>query len=433
MSSIQVRKETGCLILDFYHQGKRCREQTALPDTPANRKKVQKLLDKMDEAMTLGTFDYASFFPNSKQAAKFREAPLPSGTTPIAESIAEMGTGDANASPLDDTPLFRDFAEVWFAEKSPEWRQSYREQIRQDLDRSLIPRFGDKVVGRITKADILSFRADLAKVQARGKKSVLSNQRINKLLAPMRMILNEAADRYDFRMVFATIKQLKIQKHDVFPFSLKEVQDIVNTVRADYKNYFKVRFFTAMRTGEINGLKWKFVDFERRLILVRQTVVQGREEYTKTDGSQRDIQMSQIVYDALKEQEKATRGFSEFVFCTRDGKSLDHKNITNRVWNPLLRHLGLERRRPYQCRHTCATLWLAAGESPQWIASQLGHTTTEMLFRVYARFVPNLTRRDGSAFERMLLNTGTVDAATSVDDAANEPMSPKEKKESGHG
>lgn len=30
MSSIQVRKETGCLILDFYHQGKRCREQTAL-------------------------------------------------------------------------------------------------------------------------------------------------------------------------------------------------------------------------------------------------------------------------------------------------------------------------------------------------------------------------------------------------------------------
>jgi integrase len=25
-----------------------------------------------------------------------------------------------------------------------------------------------------------------------------------------------------------------------------------------------------------------------------------------------------------------------------------------------------------------------------------------MLFRVYSRYVPNLTRRDGSAFERML-------------------------------
>ena len=28
-----------------------------------------------------------------------------------------------------------------------------------------------------------------------------------------------------------------------------------------------------------------------------------------------------------------------------------------------------------------------------------------MLFRVYSRYVPNLTRRDGSAFERLLINT----------------------------
>jgi integrase len=47
-------------------------------------------------------------------------------------------------------------------------------------------------------------------------------------------------------------------------------------------------------------------------------------------------------------------------------------------------------------------LWLAAGESPEWIARQMGHSTTEMLFRVYSRFVPNLTRQDGSAFERLV-------------------------------
>jgi len=163
-----------------------------------------------------------------------------------------------------------------------------------------------------------------------------------------------------------------------------------------------VRFFTGMRTGEIDGLQWKYVDFERRLILVRETVVAGEEEYTKTDGSQRDIQMSQLVYDALKAQEQGTRPLSKFVFCNRDGKPLDYKNVTNRVWKPLLRHLGLKVRRPYQCRHTAATLWLASGEAPEWIARQLGHTTTEMLFRVYSRYVPNLTRRDGSAFERLL-------------------------------
>jgi integrase len=68
-----------------------------------------------------------------------------------------------------------------------------------------------------------------------------------------------------------------------------------------------------------------------------------------------------------------------------------------------LRHLDLRLRRPYQTRHTAATLWLASGESPQWIARQLGHASTEMLFKVYARYVPNLTRQDGSAFERLLL------------------------------
>jgi integrase len=47
-------------------------------------------------------------------------------------------------------------------------------------------------------------------------------------------------------------------------------------------------------------------------------------------------------------------------------------------------------------------MWLAAGENPEWIARQLGHTTTEMLFRVYSRFIPNLTRKDGSAFDRLV-------------------------------
>ena len=32
----------------------------------------------------------------------------------------------------------------------------------------------------------------------------------------------------------------------------------------------------------------------------------------------------------------------------------------------------------------------------------MGHTTTKMLFNVYSRYVPNLTRQDGSAFDRLL-------------------------------
>ena len=156
-----------------------------------------------------------------------------------------------------------------------------------------------------------------------------------------------------------------------------------------------------MRTGEIDGLQWDHVDFQRRQILVRQALVNGQLEYTKNDGSFRTIEMSQMVIDALNDQKRAT-GNMDFVFCTRNGGPLSHNNVTKRVWYPLLRHLGLRDRRPYQTRHTAATLWLASGESPEWIARQMGHTTTEMLFRVYSRFVPNLTRQDGSAFERLI-------------------------------
>jgi integrase len=349
------------------------------------------------EEIALGTFNYRDFFPSSKNAAKFDKLQVEVDATvnPVAQAVSSIGSRPA-------TPLFKDFVEIWFREKSIEWRTSHKKTVRDDINKRLIPRFGEMMVGNITKADILAFRADLAKAPARNKNNTLSNPRINKILNPLRQILCEAADRHDFRTPFENIKQLKVKRTDVEPFSLEEVKTIIDTVRPDYKNYFTARFFTGMRTGEVHGLKWKYVDFDRRLILIRETVVDGEETYTKTDSSQREIQMSQLVFDALKDQEKSTRKISEFVFCNREGQPLDYKNVNNRVWKPLLRHLGLKVRRPYQCRHTAATLWLGAGENPEWIARQLGHTTTEMLFRVYSRYVPNLTRRDGSAFERLL-------------------------------
>jgi len=90
------------------------------------------------------------------------------------------------------------------------------------------------------------------------------------------------------------------------------------------------------------------------------------------------------------------------VFCNKKGKPLDHRNVTKRIWYPLLRRLNISKRVPYQTRHTAATLWLASGENPEWISRQLGHANSQMLFKVYARYVPNLTRQDGSAFERLL-------------------------------
>lgn len=412
MASIQTRKRDNTLIIDFYNKGTRCREQTALTDTAANRKKVQKVLDRLEAEIAAGTFEYRRFFPGSKNSDKF-DTPDPTVainqitqavTGTLGQVIGQMSAGFAG------TPKLSEFVETWYSEKEVEWRRSHKYNIRSDLDGQIIPRWGEWEVGRITKADILAYRADLAKVQARGKTTMLSNRRINRLVNLLRQVINEAADRFDFRTPFQNIKQLKIKRTDVNPFTLDEVMKILTTIRPDFRSYYTMRFFTGMRTGEADGLKWKYVDFDKRLILVRETIVMGEDEYTKNDSSQRDIQMSQVVYDTLKAQEKVTLGKCDYVFCTRNGQPLDNKNVTNRVWYPLLRHLDLSPRRAYQTRHTAATLWLAAGESPEWIARQMGHTTTEMLFRVYSRYVPNLTRQDGSAFERLMLQNGAGEA-----------------------
>jgi len=412
MASIRVRKETGLLFFDFRFRGQRCREQTMLQDTPANRKRLEKALAKIEADIAAGTFDYSATFPGSRNIPALEPAPAP---------VPGLGTRAAPASAsaaTNPTPTFKDFTATWLTERQIEWRRSHLKVLKCTLDGHLLPHFGDQPVGTITKADILAFRTKLADLPGRtGPK--MSPKRINGILAPMRQILAEAADRYGFVSPTLNLKPLRLRKTDVEPFTLEQVQQMLATVRPDWRNYFTVRFFTGMRTGEAHGLKWKYVDLDKRLILIRETFVLGEDEYTKTDSSQRDIRMTQVVFEALQDQYLATGKLSEYVFCNREGKPLDNDNFGSRVWYPLLRHLGLKKRRPYQMRHTAATLWLASGEAPEWIARQLGHSSTEMLFRVYSRYVPNLTRQDGSAIDRLL---ATRFATTNAQTAAGAPQ-----------
>jgi integrase len=429
MGSIRKRDDNGLLFFDFRYRGQRRRETTALEDTPANRKRLQKALDRIEEEIKAGTFDYARSFPGSKQAARLAAPAMAPLTAAVASTLTEATdtspamVPDAAVSilvPQIQLPTFNAFTDIWLIENEVSWRRSYRRTMVDILDNHLRPVFGEKDIGEITKAEILAFRSELAKAPGR-KAETLSAKRINAVMAPLRQILDEAADRYEFKTAFRKIKPLKLPRVDIAPFSLVEVQKILITVRPDFHDYFLMRFFTGMRTGEIDGLQWKYIDFERRLILVRETIVAGKLGIPKTEGSIRDIQMSEAVYQALRRQEKATRHQSVFVFCNGEGLPLDHANVTKRVWYPLLRHLKLTPRRPYQTRHTAATLWLASGENPQWIARQMGHVSTEMLFKVYAGYVPNLTRQDGSAFERLLLQSGVVSPVGTDTPAANDP------------
>lgn len=113
--------------------------------------------------------------------------------------------------------------------------------MRGILDSHILPRFGKKKISAITKQDILSFRTDLAKVQTR-KGQALSPSRINHIMTPLRMMLNEAADRYEFTSPWKNIKALKVPRTEVDPFNLQEVEKIIQGAPKEFKNYYIIRF-----------------------------------------------------------------------------------------------------------------------------------------------------------------------------------------------
>ena len=99
MAKVRARKDNGLLFLDFYHRGVRCREQTALPDTAENRRRVQSLMSRISKEIKQGLFDYGATFPGSPKAAQFATPPGANGSTaPVATggvaAPAVMGGGD---------------------------------------------------------------------------------------------------------------------------------------------------------------------------------------------------------------------------------------------------------------------------------------------------------------------------------------------------
>lgn len=390
MASVGARR--GRFYIDFRYKGIRYREQTDIIDNAANQRKVGQLIKRMEAEITLGSFDYLTYFPEGKSAAKFK----------VQKQRLDAGRPTPQS--------FEVFAEVWFSEKQIEWSSSYRYIVRGRMDKHIIPFFKGKKLDEIDKAMIMQFRTYLSQLPGQSGGTVTGSC-INNILHPLRQILREGADRFSFTDPWQNIKRIKEARSQISPFSLQEVSLFLQKIRSDFKTYYTTRFFTGLRSGEIDGLKWKYVDFERKQILVREALVKGKMVGTKTDGSMREVDMNSLVYETLIKHKEEVGGRSEFVFSTASGSPLHNRNVTMRIWYPMLRHLGMEPRRPYQTRHTAATLWLAAGENPEWIARQMGHTTTKMLFQVYSRYVPNLTRQDGSAFEKLLQSQFNVNGA----------------------
>ncbi|UCF94551.1 MAG: tyrosine-type recombinase/integrase [Desulfobacterales bacterium] len=154
-----------------------------------------------------------------------------------------------------------------------------------------------------------------------------------------------------------------------------------------------------MRPSEQVALKWETIDDEG--IYIGLSRVRNREKSDlKNEYSRRRIELRPAMREVLEKQREQVKDFdSPYVFLTQVGTPIIQDRLRDQ-WSKAMTASGLTYRRIYETRHTFASWALGAGELPEWVARTLGHADTSMIYRTYGRYIPNLTRQDGSAFER---------------------------------
>ena len=162
--------------------------------------------------------------------------------------------------------------------------------------------------------------------------------------------------------------------------------------------------FYGMRRGEVLGLRWNAIDFERGTITVKHTVtsfnldgkhVQLKQDSAKSKSSIRTLPLvGQFKEYFLKvkeaqEQNKRVCGnaysykYDGYVFVSELGELMKPNYITSE-FPKLLTKNGLRRIRYHDLRHSCASLLLANGVPMKQIQEWLGHSDFSTTANVYA-------------------------------------------------
>ena len=185
----------------------------------------------------------------------------------------------------------------------------------------------------------------------------------------------------------------KWQKAPPDPFSRNEAEAIIADMAKHYPeqvaNFVEWWFFSGPRTSEAFGLQWPKVDLRSGHMLIDAAVVRGERKDTKTSVA-RDVMLNSRALGALQRQRKHTQMAGAEVWQDpRYGTPwVDERAFRRSYWTPCLKRLGIRYRRPYNMRHTYATMLLMAPKppSPAWCAKQMGHSV-EMFLRTYSRWI----------------------------------------------
>lgn len=334
--------------------------------TPANVKWAHRLAAEIRDRMRHDTFSMAEYFPLA-------------GTSGTTVTVGKQ---------LDD----------WLAAQriKNSTRRGYTSVIR--FWKSLI---GDRPLRGLKHSNILD---------ALASRPDLSGKTVNNRVSVLREALEMAVlDKLLPDNAASHVPSAKWQQQPVDPFTAEEADRIIAGIKEpQVANYTAFKFFTGVRTGESFGLKWADVDLASGYIIVHESVVGGEDvDSTKTMRS-RKIFLNSRALAAVTAQKAHTFMAGQHVFNDpRDGTRWGGESKYRWYWVPALKRLGIRHRRPYNTRHTYATMMLMAGMTPAFCAGQMGHSV-DVFLRAYAKWIPGAGDANEMAkLERNLKGTGT--------------------------
>ena len=144
---------------------------------------------------------------------------------------------------------------------------------------------------------------------------------------------------------------------------------------------------TGLRRGELLGLKWSDIDFEKRTLEVKRQIqrVNGaiQETAPKTHNAYRKILLSAEAVEILKAYKEQQEGKSDYVFPSPTGGIME-SDCARKMLKRVLERAGLDELRFHDLRHTFATLALQNGVDVKTLSGILGHYRAGFTLDTYA-------------------------------------------------
>lgn len=354
--------------ISFYYEKERCRERIPWEPTPANLKKAQRFRQSVLQAIYEGRFEYRVTFPDSKRAADFAEQP-------------------------GDVELIGTYMDNWLDRKKKHIKASTYDGYR--ITKNLIvKRFAKVALSDLKWKDVRDW-LDTMKC-------------VNKTLANRQSILRAALDDAVVDELIAinpmfgrtySIPEAPKEVDDVDPFTADEQALILKScTEPAERNLFKFAFWTGLRTSELAAVRWSDVDWVRGVIRISRawTTTAKEPEDVKTKAGRREVKLLAPALESLEAQKPLTLLADGYIFLNpRTGEPWRGKVPIWTAWGRAVKKSKVAYRKPYQTRHTYASMMLSAGEHPMWVAKQMGHSNWVITARIYARWMPSADAEAG--------------------------------------